>query len=107
MCPAPAVERRKHARYPLTTGVQFYHEPSQRDLPARCADISEGGMKMYVPAATPIKPGDSVYLTLGALGRPEFARLGDKPLSASIVRVDRQALLEGGHLAVGVRFMGA
>ena len=107
MCPAKSVERRQHDRYPLTTGVQFYHEPSHRDLPARCSDISQGGMKMYVPAATPVRAGDSVRVVLGALDRPEFAGLGETPLGASIVRVDRRALLSDGHLAVGVRFMGA
>lgn len=107
MCPERPAERRKHARYPLTTGVEFYHEPSHQDLPARCTDVSQGGLRMYVPVATPIRAGDSVRLTLGALGRPEFSGLGEEPLNASIVRVDRHALLSSGHLAVGVRFMRA
>ena len=100
MTAKPSVERRQHRRFPLTTSVQFYHAPSQRDFPGRCADISAGGMLMYVPATTPLQPGHSV-------NRPEFANLGDSPVEATIVRVDRQALLQAGHLAVGLRFAQA
>ena len=62
---------------------------------------------MYVPVAAPVRLGDYLQVTLGATGRPEFSGLGDNPLGASIVRVDRDSLLSDGHLAVGVRFMGA
>ena len=98
-------ERRKHARYPLNTGLHFYHEPTKRDVPGRCEDISQGGLKMFVPAKTPVKAGDSLQVRVGALDRPEFALLSDQPVDASVVRVDRQALLSRGHLAVGVKFI--
>jgi len=107
MAPAPVADRRQHARYPLATSVQFHHSPSRRDIPGRCADISRSGMKMYVPAATPVRPGDPIQVTLGSTGRPEFSALADGPVPASIVRVDRNALLASGHLAVGVRFMAS
>ena len=104
---APSVDRRKHPRHPLATSVQFHHGMSQREFPGRCVDISKGGMLMYVPAATPLRAGDSVRVTLGSVGRPEFANLGDRPLDATVVRVDRKAMLNIGHVAVGVRFMGS
>ena len=107
MTAKPSVERRQHRRFPLTTSVQFYHAPSQRDFPGRCADISAGGMLMYVPATTPLQPGHSIRLSLASVNRPEFANLGDSPVEATIVRVDRQALLQAGHLAVGLRFAQA
>lgn len=100
---APA-ERRKHPRHPLATRVDVFHGPSQRAFPGRCVNISTGGLMMYVPAATPVQPGHPIRLTLGFVGRPEFAGLGDGPVDATIVRVDRDALLTSGHLAVGVRF---
>jgi c-di-GMP-binding flagellar brake protein YcgR len=99
-----SAEKRKHARHPLTTSVQFYHGPSQRTFPGRCADISTGGLMMYVPAAAPVQPGQPIRLTIGSLNRPEFARLSERPIGATIIRVDRQSLLKSGHLAVGVRF---
>jgi len=102
-----ADDRRRHPRYPLATSVQFYHGPSQRDFPGRCANISISGMKMYVPAATPVQPGQPIRLSLGSVGRPEFSRLGRGPLDATIVRVDRKALIDEGDLAVGVRFAEA
>ncbi len=99
-----STERRVHPRHPLLTSVQVFHGPSQRDFPGRCVDISAGGMCMYVPAATPIQPGQPIRLTVGSVSRPEFAGLSEKPIDATIVRVDRDALLKTGHLAVGVRF---
>ena len=104
--PSPTdTERREHARYPLSTGLHFYHEPTKRYVPARCENISQGGLKMFVPARTPVKAGDSLQVRVGATDRPEFAMLSDQPLDTSVVRVDRQALLTSGHLAVGVKFI--
>ena len=100
-------ERRRHPRHPLATSVEIFHGLSQRAFPGRCADISAGGLKMYVPAATPVQPGHPIRLSIAAVSRPEFAGLGDGPVEATIVRVDRDALLKTGHLAVGVRFASA
>jgi len=97
-------ERRLHPRYPLPTAVQFFHGPSQREFPARCVNISAGGLLMYVPMAVPVQPGQPVRLTVGGARRPEFAGLSEQPVDATVVRVDRASLLTSGHLAVGVRF---
>lgn len=59
---------------------------------------------MYVPAATPVQPGHSVRLQMGAVSRPEFAGLADKPVAATVIRVDRRSILSSGHLAIGLRF---
>ncbi len=107
MSPAPSVDRRKHPRHPLATGVQFYHGPSQREFPGRCVDVSEGGMLMYVQPTTPIKPGDITRVALGSAGRPEYASFGQRPVDATVVRVDRNSLLTLGHIPVGVKFMTA
>jgi c-di-GMP-binding flagellar brake protein YcgR len=103
----PSVERRQHQRHPLATGVQFYHGPTQREFPARCVDISAGGMLMYVPVTIPVQPGQPIRLTVGGGTRPEFAVMTERPLNATIVRVDRRKLLSAGHIAVGVKFAEA
>lgn len=100
------IERRRHTRYPLATSVQFYHGPTQHNYPGRCVDISEGGMMMYVPASAPVHTGQPIQLTVGCVNRPEFAGLSENPLDATIVRVNRQALVSMGHAAIGVRFSG-
>jgi len=107
MAEKPPQDRRRHPRYPLATSVQFYHGPSQRDFPGRCANISLTGIKMYVPAATPVQPGQPIRLSLAGVPGPEFARLGRGPMDATIVRVDRRAMIDEGDLAVGVRFAQA
>jgi len=107
MAGTPSTDRRRHQRYPLATGVQFYHGPTQREFPGRCVDISDGGMLMYVPAKLPVQPGQPIRLTVGTVSRPEFSALSEKPLDATIVRVDRHKLLSMGHIAVGVRFASA
>jgi hypothetical protein len=70
-------------------------------------DASLGGLQAYVPAATPVQPGQTVRLCVNGLGRPELASLGETPLDAIIVRVDRRKLLQTGHLAIGVKFAEA
>ncbi len=100
-------DRRKHRRHPLSTTIQFYHAPSQREIPARSIDISTGGMLMYVPAATPAQPGQPICLSIGGGDRPEFAVNGEEPIDATIVRVNRHALLRTGYLAIGVKFAHA
>ena len=100
----PKADRRRHQRYPLATSLQFYHGPSQRDFPGRCVDISKGGLLMYVPVVTPVQPGQAIQLAVGSVSRPEFAGLSETPLDATVVRVDRHAILSSGQLAVGVRF---
>ena len=107
MIDRPVKERRVSPRYQLAAGVQFFHGPSRRDLPGRCVDISSSGLLMYVPAASPVRPGQAIRLTIGAISLPELAGLSGSPIEGTIVRVDRRALLAEGHLAVGVRFAQA
>jgi c-di-GMP-binding flagellar brake protein YcgR len=107
MIDRPVKERRVSPRYQLAAGVQFFHGPSGRNLPARCVDISRGGLLMYVPAASPVQPGQTIRLTLGAISLPKLAGLSGAPIGGTIVRVDRRALLAEGCLAVGVRFAQA
>ena len=97
-------ERRKHPRHPLATTVQFFHGPSRREYPARSVDISRGGMLLYVPASVPVTRGQGIRLRIGSHGRPELAELSNKPLDATVVRVDRRKMIDLGHLPVGVRF---
>ncbi|MFW6065350.1 MAG: PilZ domain-containing protein [Planctomycetota bacterium] len=99
-----AVERRKHRRCPMPARVNFHHSPSRRDWPGRCVDVSHGGMLMYVPASVPIQPGHPIQVKMEAISRPEYVGLGEKDVPATVVRVDRHAMLSMGHLAVGVRF---
>ncbi|MBS3733924.1 MAG: PilZ domain-containing protein [Phycisphaerae bacterium] len=98
------IERRRHRRHPLATSVTFHHGPSHRQFPARCVDVSAGGVKLHVPAATPVRPGQPIRLRVDGVYRPEFASLANQELPATIVRVDRIAMVRTGHLAVGVRF---
>ena len=59
---------------------------------------------MYVPPNAPVNVGQPIRLSAGSFNRPEFAGLGDKPLDATIVRVDRTKLPHGGQISVGVKF---
>ena len=97
-------DRRQHARHPLATTVQFVHGPSRREYPARSVDVSHGGMLIYVPASVPIARGQSIQVTIGSHGRPELSELSNRPLTATVVRVDRKKMMQLGHLPVGIRF---
>lgn len=106
MCAAPQPERREHPRFPLAMGVQFYHGPSQREFPGRTVDVARGGTLMYVPATTPVRVGQTIRVDVGGIP-PQFADLGQGPVEATIVRVDRGKFASKGQVAIGVRFAGA
>lgn len=98
-------ERRQHARYPMSTSLQFHHGPSKREVPARSVDVSESGMLMHVPATTPVRAGQAVYVNLaGVRGR---SVTDAAPVQATIVRVDRAKMTNKGYLGIGVRFAAA
>jgi hypothetical protein len=107
MSDMPKTERRAHERFAQAAAAQLHHDPSGRDFPGRCIDVSQGGLRMYIPAATPVRPGQLVQLTLSGVTEPALAGLGDKPLRATIVRVDRRDMPSTGQLAVGVKFTPA
>lgn len=107
MTASPSVERRQHQRHPLPARVEFHHSPSRQDWPGRCVDISHGGLLMYVPATAPVQPGHPIQLRMEGVSRPEYAGLVEGDVPATVVRVDRHALLSMGHVAVGVRFESA
>ena len=100
-------DRRRHPRHPLATTVEFFHGPSRRKYPARSVDISDGGMLMYIPVGVPVAQGQPIQVTIGSHGRPELAELSNRPLDATVVRVDRRKMLDLGHLPVGIRFAAA
>ena len=105
MSQARSAERRRATRYTVGTRIQFYHDPTQRDFPGRTVDISSGGLLMYVPATVPVHPGQTVKVCVGTGGKPQFADLSQRPIHATIVRVDRNPLLAVGNIAVGVQFV--
>jgi len=84
--------------------VRVEHLASRRQFPARAVDASAGGMLMYVPAATPVKVGQAIRLAINGVVPPDLAGLAGADLPAIIRRVDRHALLNIGHLAIGVEF---
>ena len=98
-------ERRRHARYPMSTSLQFHHGPSKREVPARSVDVSESGMLMYVPATTPVRAGQAVYVDLGGIGGRQATSAG--LVQATIVRVDRADMTSRGYLGIGLRFAAA
>jgi len=98
-------ERRQYARYPMSTSLQFHHGPSKREIPARTVDVSESGMLMYVPATTPVRAGQAVYVNLADIGGRQVTGVG--PVQATIVRVDRAEMTSKGYLGIGVRFAAA
>jgi hypothetical protein len=107
MSDEPRMERRAHPRFAQPAAVQFHHGPSGRDFPGRCVDVSQGGLRMHVPAATPVQPGQPVRLSLSGITEPALADLAGQPLGATIVRVDRGSLPREGQLTVGVKFTPA
>ena len=62
---------------------------------------------MCVPATAPVSSGQPLRVYMGGTRCPELVGMGDKPISATIVRVDRSGLITTGQLTIGVRFTAA
>jgi|TARA_B100001964_G_scaffold209209_1_gene242533 hypothetical protein len=67
-------------------------------------DISDSGMMMYVPATTPVRTGQSVYVNMAGVG---WRSANQGQVLATIVRVDRAAMTSKGYLGVGLEFAAA
>jgi hypothetical protein len=104
MIDGQTTDRRLSPRHAAAASVRFRHEPSGRDFPGRCVNLSAGGLLMHVPAAVPVAAGQAVRLALGRVDHSDLAGLSDAHLEGRVVRVERQALLSQGHLAVAIRF---
>jgi plastocyanin len=98
------IERRTSPRHPVPAGAHLVHPASARQFPARTENLSAGGAMVYVPATMPVQPGQKVTIKLDSVTHPELTHLSEKDLAATVVRVDRFALLETGNLALGVAF---
>lgn len=102
----PQAERRAHPRHAVAQSVQFWHAPSRRSFPARSADLSQGGIKVCLPAAVPAITGQAVRLRIGesASAGDNLLGLAGRDLDATIVRIDRNALMKDGYVTVGLQF---
>jgi len=89
----------------MSTSLQFHHGPTKRRVPARSVDVSKNGMLMYVPATTPVRAGQDIYVNMSGVG--VGATSEREPVQATIVRVDRQKMTSKGYLGIGVRFAAA
>ena len=99
-------ERRQHPRAASAAALTLQHGPSRREFPARCVDLSAGGVLAAVPATMPVRVGHEVQVCArGAAGGGDAPPvLAEGPQSAVVVRVDRGRLLADGTLAVALRF---
>lgn len=100
-------ERRRAERFSEVAAVRLHLAAAQQDFPARCRDVSVTGMYMYVPAATPIKKGQTIHIAVGDVAEPTLADLTGRKMPATVARVDRWALTETGRLGIGVHFLEA
>ena len=99
------VEQRKDARTELTWPVSIWLPEANRFFYSKSVNISKGGVLLYVPMSTPVRPGHVVELnfprtTSLAKKRGQFARIK----SGKVVRVNRKSLFEGGDICVAVKF---
>ena len=102
--PVPT-ERRAFPRRGVGISARLHHDTSGKDFPCRCVDVSPGGASLIVPANMPIRPGHEIRLTPSADTEEMAAELIGRDLTATVVRVDREALLKTGQLSVGIAFL--
>lgn len=120
MSQSNTAERRAHPRQAVLAGIRFYHAASRRELPARTLDLSRGGLSMLVPPYAPIQEGEPIQILSlppvesdapegsGSDGDLPGGDAGprdlERPLDATVLRVDRAALPTTGQVRLAVRF---
>jgi hypothetical protein len=97
-------ERRQHPRQLLGSSARVVLLAANRDFPCLCADVSAGGARLLVPAAMPVGVGHAVRLTDFSGRISPMTGLATSDPAATVVRVDRQSLLNEGVVTVGLRF---
>ena len=98
------IERRAHPRQAVPAGLTVEHAVSERSFPARTADLSMGGVSMFVPPTAPVQPGQKIDITFGWFADDTLGDFATQTRKAIIVRVDRECLLSKGYIEVGARF---
>ena len=98
------LERRQHRRYTVQAASRVLHDASGRNFPCQCTDISVGGAYLAVPATMPVRVGHTVRLSGADHFTEQVTDLLGGDLAATVVRVDREALLTTGHVIIAVRF---
>ena len=105
--PSSDTERRQYERYPLVTGLHFYHGPSERDVRARSVTISAGGVLVFVSTTAPVRAGHPIRMNTGWIPRPELVGPGRHYVAGTVVRVDHSPQHTRGQMKVGIRFVAA
>jgi len=98
------LERRQHRRYAVQAASRVLHDASGRNFPCQCTDISAGGACLAVPATMPVRSGHTIRLNGADRLAEQITDLAGGELAATVVRVDREALLSAGHVIIAVRF---
>ena len=96
--PVPT-ERRRHPRQASRASLTLRHAASRREYPARCVDVSDGGLLAAVPITMPVRIAHEVEVSSF-----ESQALPQPMQRAVVVRVERERLLGQGQLAVALRF---
>ena len=100
----PQSERRRHPREKLEVPLRFYHASAQREFPARCIDVSGGGMRVTIPVTTPLSTGQQVQVLRASGKDVQSLFLLDDKIDATVARIDRGGLTTTGQLVVGLKF---
>ncbi len=100
-------ERRRHTRYSYSTNLRFRREDG-RALPARCVDISSGGMLLNVLSYQDLYAGQTISLDLDSDDVldtfPDVYLPSSHVLQATIVRIERGRLSSNGYMSIAVEF---
>ena len=99
------VEQRKDARSELTWPISVWLPEANRFFNGKSINISKGGTYISMPMTTPVKLGNEVEINFPrtqslAKEKGQYARIK----FGKVVRVERESLLQGAGIALGVEF---
>ena len=103
----PGTERRRGLRVQQNRPVKIFERSASRYFGGQTQDISTTGLRIELPASTPVVPGKLLSIHVG-LGHDGHALANRRQMiPARVVWVDRSATLQGGRLMAGVEFLAS
>ncbi len=98
-------ERRRGLRIRQNRPVKVFEPGISRYFGGQTADISSAGLRLELPASTPIRPGKFLNVHVGTQAGEALAT-HHRMLPARVIWIDRDSQVSRGRLVAGIEFLG-
>ncbi len=105
--PANAAERRRGLRIRQNRPIKIFEPTTHRYFGGQTEDVSATGLRIELPASTPVRMGHLVNVHVGLSEQGEALANRRQMIPARIVWVDRSPDIKAKRLTAGIEFMSS